>query len=253
MTTTKTPTQRKDAGVTSTGFVFYDGPSQIDGAPIIGIAVLHSENRKTGDMVQTYILRADVAPVEAVATGADASICGDCRHRGDDGAGRTCYVNVGQSVQAVYAAWVRGTYPLVSPARAARMLAGRIVRIGSYGDPAAIPARHWKALIRFADGHAGYTHQWRQGFAAQLRTIVMASVDTVPERDVARALGWRTFRVRSADQPLGAREIVCPASPEGGDRRQCVTCRACDGADRPGKASVAIVVHGTMAKYFAVA
>jgi hypothetical protein len=81
----------------------------------------------------------------------------------------------------------------------------------------------------------------------------MASVDTVPERDVARALGWRTFRVRSAAQPLGAREIVCPASPEGGDRRQCVTCRACDGADRPGKASVAIVVHGTMAKYFAAA
>jgi hypothetical protein len=32
-----------------------------------------------------------------------------------------------------------------------------------------------------------------------------------------------------------------------------VTCRACDGADRPGKASVAIVVHGTMAKYFAAA
>jgi hypothetical protein len=38
---------------TPSGFVFYDGPSVIDGAPIIGIAVLHSENSKTGDMVQT--------------------------------------------------------------------------------------------------------------------------------------------------------------------------------------------------------
>jgi hypothetical protein len=242
MTTTKNPS----------GFVFYDGPSVIDGAPIIGIAVLRSENAKTGDMVQTYILRADMSPLDAIASGDDVSICGDCRHRGDDGASvRTCYVNVGQSVQSVFAAWVRGSYPAVSPTAGARMLDGRTVRIGSYGDPAAIPARAWFALVRHAAGHTGYTHQWRR--AAALRPLVMASVDTVPERDVARALGWRTFRVRSAAQPLGAREIVCPASPEGGDRRQCVTCRACDGADRPGKASVAIVVHGSMAKYFAAA
>lgn len=60
------------------GFVFYDGPSALDGAPIIGIAVLHSKNRKTGNMVQTFIIRADQSPLEAIATGDDASICGDC-------------------------------------------------------------------------------------------------------------------------------------------------------------------------------
>lgn len=54
------------------GFVFYDGPSSIDGAPIIGVAVLKSENGKTGNMVQTYILRADMAPLSAIADGADA-------------------------------------------------------------------------------------------------------------------------------------------------------------------------------------
>ena len=69
------------------GFVFYDGPSLIDGAPIVAIAVLESENGKTGDMVQTYILRADVDPVSALRTGEDASICGDCVHRpANDGA-----------------------------------------------------------------------------------------------------------------------------------------------------------------------
>ena len=62
-------------------FVFYDGPSALDGAPIIGIAVLRSDNRKTGDMVQTYILRADTHPVDALRDGSDASICGDCPHR----------------------------------------------------------------------------------------------------------------------------------------------------------------------------
>jgi hypothetical protein len=32
------------------GFVFYDGPSLIDGAPIVAIAVLESENGKTATM-----------------------------------------------------------------------------------------------------------------------------------------------------------------------------------------------------------
>jgi hypothetical protein len=233
-----------------TGFIFYDGPSAIDGAPIIGIAVLHSENVKTGDMVQTFILRADQSPLAAIDSGDDSSICGDCVHRGADGQIRTCYVDVGKSVMSVFGAWSRGSYPLVSPTVGARMLRGRAVRMGAYGDPAAIPARHWRALLRFADGRTGYTHQWKQSFAQGLRSLVMASADSPIERDVARAMGWRTFRVRSADETLGAREIVCPASDEAGKARQCLTCQACDGADRPGKASVAIIVHGRMAKHF---
>ena len=236
------------------GFVFYDGPSLIDGAPIIGIAVLESSNVKTGNMVQTYILRADMAPLAAIASGDDASICGDCAHRGDKQAkrARTCYVDVAKSVQSVFSAWIRGAYPSVAPSDGARIVAGRVVRIGSYGDPAAIPARHWKSLIRRAAGHTGYSHQWRQWFARGLRSIVMASADSASDRDTARAMGWRTFRVRTADEPLAAREIMCPASDEAGFKRQCITCKACDGAARGSvQASVAIVVHGAMARHFA--
>ena len=231
------------------GFVFFDGPSQIDGAPVIGIAVLSSVNGKTGNMVQTYILRADQAPLEAIRAGDDESICGDCVHR--PALGGSCYVDVSKSVTSVFSAWVRGSYPLLAPAAAADMVAGRVVRMGAYGDPAAIPARVWRALLRRAAGRTGYTHQWRRAYAQGLRSMAMASVDTVPERDVARALGWRTFRVRTADQALGAREIVCPASDEGGKRRQCISCRACDGAERGSvQASVAIVVHGARANRF---
>ena len=231
------------------GFVFYDGPSLIDGAPVIGIAVLSSVNGKTGNMVQTYILRADQAPLDAIRAGDDESICGDCRHR--PALGGSCYVDVSKSVTSVYAAWVRGSYPLLAPADAAAAVAGRVVRMGAYGDPAAIPAGIWRRLLRRADGRTGYTHQWRRAYALGLQRMVMASVDTTPERDVARALGWRTFRVRTADQALGAREIVCPASDEGGNRRQCITCRACDGAERGAvQASVAIVVHGARANRF---
>lgn len=232
------------------GFVFYDGPSMLDGAPIIGIAVTSkSRNGKTGEMIQTYILRADIDPVTALRIGADVSICGDCVHRPANGG--SCYVDVPKSVLAIYAAWIRGGYRLASPRTVGRALAGRVVRIGSYGDPAAIPAAHWRAIIRHAAGHTGYTHQWRLALAQGLRGIVMASADSAQDRDVARAMGWRTFRVRTAAESLGAREITCPASDEAGNRRQCITCRACDGAPRgTAQASVAIIVHGARASRF---
>jgi hypothetical protein len=245
------------------GFIFYRGPSQLDGQPIVGIATLKSKNDKTGNMVQTFILRSDMTPLTALATGADVSICGACPHRPktvrirDRKTGRfasklvrTCYVDVGKSVQQVFGAFTRGSYPTLEPVDGAPLLAGRMVRLGAYGDPAAIPAHVWIALLADAAGHTGYTHQWRKPMAADLAPIVMASADSAKDRDQARAKGWRTFTIRRADEPLAPREFACPASPEGGNRRQCVDCGACDGATRAGQASVAIVVHGSGAKYF---
>lgn len=245
------------------GFIFYQGPSMLDGAPIVGIATLHSDNGKTGDMVQTYILRADMAPLDALSTGADVSICGTCPHRPkrirvrDRKTGRftskrvrTCYVDVGKSVQQVFHAFARGSYPVVEPVDGAQYLADRMVRLGAYGDPAAIPVHVWIALLADAAGHTGYTHQWRRPMAADLAPIVMASADSARDRDVARAKGWRTFTVVKIGTHLAPREFACPASPEGGNRRQCIDCGACDGATRAGQASVAIVVHGNGAKYF---
>ena len=50
-----------------------------------------SRNPKTGPMVQLWILRADVHPMEAISTGTDSSICGGCKHRGANGRERSCY------------------------------------------------------------------------------------------------------------------------------------------------------------------
>ena len=85
------------------GYIAYEGPSQIDGAPIVVIVNKiddGSDNEKTGAIVQTFIIRSDVAPVDALNTGADESICGQCAHRPyliKTGASTDapCYVNVG--------------------------------------------------------------------------------------------------------------------------------------------------------------
>ena len=237
------------------GFIFYRGASPVDGAPIVAIATLKSKNSKTGDMVQTWILREDIAPLDAIATGKDASICGNCAHRGSAKRKRTCYVDVGKAPQGVWNAYHRGQYVDLSddPELVAYLLAGRIVRMGAYGDPAMVPIASWRMLLAGSAGRTGYTHAWRRMWAQALRPYVMASVDNQSELDIARSMGWRTFRVRTETEPLQANEFACPASPEAGNKKQCITCKACDGADRAGKASAAIIVHGAMAKHFAVA
>ena len=65
------------------GYVIYDGASLLDGKRIVAIALTgNSKNTKTGAMVQTYIIRPDINPLEANKTGEDYSICGTCPHKG---------------------------------------------------------------------------------------------------------------------------------------------------------------------------
>ena len=236
------------------GFIFYRGPSPIDGAPIVAIATLKSKNSKTGDMIQTWILREDISPLDAIGSGQDKSICGNCAHRGSVKRKRTCYVDVGKAPQGVWKAFHRGQYVDLSndPETIAILIAQRIVRMGAYGDPAMVPVKRWRALLAAAAGRTGYTHAWRRMWAQALKEYVMASVDSVAEQDIARSMGWRTFRVRTETEPLESNEFPCPASPEGGERMQCIDCQACDGG-RAGKASATIIVHGAMSKYFAIA
>src|SRR5690349_13631841 len=116
-------------------------------------------------MVQTWILRADRDPLAASQAGLDGSVCGDCPHRWSLDGG--CYVNLGQAPVSVWRAWKRGAYSgdertaLVNTALAT----GTPLRIGSYGDPMAVPASVWTDLLDIAraSGRAtwtGYTHRW---------------------------------------------------------------------------------------------
>lgn len=230
---------------TPSGFVIYRGPSQITGAPIVVVAITRSSNSKTGDMVQTYVLVDNgQSPVENARSLADAAVCGDCKHR--RGMGGACYVNLGQGPRAVADGVVRGIYPADIGAAAAAC-AGRMVRLGTYGDPAAVPAPVWAALLAQAAGHTGYSHQWARGINPAVMQWCMASADTPAERAQAVAMGYRTFRVRLESDDLERGEFVCPASHEGGRRMLCADCGACSGGVGTSKASPAILAHGSLA------
>ncbi len=228
------------------GVVLYKGPSALDGKKIVVIATglrRSSRNAKTVGFIQTYILREDTKPTDAIHNGKDASVCGDCIHRKVGGWG-TCYVNAGQGANQVWDAYQRGVYPDFTPDMLDEYFASRIIRLGAYGDPAAAPVSLWRMLTGVSSGWTGYTHQWRNCDPA-LREFCMASVETLRQQEVARRRGWKTFRVRNEDEGLAAHEFVCPASQEAGKRMECGDCLACHGGEWNGKqVTPVIMVHG---------
>lgn len=233
-----------------TGYIVYRGASLLNGRPIVAVVITKSGNTKTGDIAQSYILPDHgERPTQALRSGADAAVCGDCKHRPAHAA--TCYVVVRQGATMVWQALQRGLYPDFTRDAdvVGEVLYGRMLRIGTYGDPAAVPVKVWRDLAHALRTWVGYTHQWRQPFAQPLRDLCMASVDTPAEADTARAMGWRPFRVRLPEEPLLARESVCPASAEGDHKLQCETCGACNGNATGRAGGIAIVLHGNHAAH----
>ena len=205
-----------------------------------------SDNRKTGDMIQVWILVRAMDPVQAIREGLDRLICGQCPHRGNgDGSGRSCYVNAGQAPLGIYRAWKSGAY---LPLPSVSVFAGRKVRFGAYGDPVHIPLALALAIAGASSGHTGYTHQWRKPSLQGWRGLVMASVDTTAELLIARAMGWSTFRV-SPDMDHRTIETLCASERAG---TSCADCLACAGSGlrSPAVRSVWIPVHGTGRGHF---
>jgi len=231
------------------GIILYEGPSAIDGAPIVVIAnriATGSNNAKTGAMVQTFIMRADVNPFRALKTGQDESICGDCPQRPFKGG--KCYVDVAKSVSSVYGAYERGRYARpgidYDPADLPEIFAGRAFRLGTYGDPAAAPFQIWRAATLKASKITGYTHQWRDPAFQAFALLCMASADSESDQLLASACGWRTFRAKRASEPRTTSEIGCPAAKENGARTSCERCGLCAGTTSKSAKDIVINLHG---------
>lgn len=229
-------------------FLLYRGKSRLNGQAIRVILTPHSSNRKTGDMPQVWILNDATDAVDAARQGMDTAVCGDCplRSRASGGNGK-CYVNLGHGPRAV---WHAADYVDCTSGKGPawedmlHAIGDRIVRLGAYGDPAAVPVHIWKRLRRHVRT-VGYTHAWR-GLRPAVWSFLMASVDTHAEALDARRRGWRTFRTLWADRadlertPQQGAEVECPAWRG----ITCAACGLCCGNDRPGKSSITIKVHG---------
>ena len=191
----------------------------------------------------------------------DYSTCGDCKHRHFG----SCYVNCGQAPEAIYGAFHRDRYTFYTP-DLLKYFKNQDIRLGSFGEPSAVPIEVWDTICGVANGHNGYTHQWNNPtINSNLKKYCMASCDTVEEYKKAKKMGWRTFRVRLPEKSILKRfgwkikdtlpeqlvlddEIICPASKEAGKLSNCAKCKACMGTDSKVQKNVCIIVHGTDVK-----
>lgn len=218
----------------------------LTGEAIVGIATGldgESMNAKTGAMVQTWFIRPELPPMDAVRQGLDVAICGDCKLRGENGFDRRCYVPPWVGPNNVWKRFAAGGYVDATWREMQALLEGRSVRLAAYGDPASAPFEVVRTLVHAARTWTGYTHCWRT-CDQRFKTLLMASVDTAREFHRAGLAGWRTFRIRGLKEPLVAgAEFSCPASEEMGHRTTCEACRLCRGRSSPAR-SVAILPHG---------
>jgi hypothetical protein len=251
------------------GVILYQGLSNLDGQNIIVVATNvfgnKSNNEKIGDMIPIWILKRDISPLMSTTKEArtstyysDSTVCGDCKHR-DLG---SCYVTLFHGPDQVYRAFHEQRYVSYDFDKMKELFRDKKVRIGAYGDPAAVPMFVWDEVCGLAKNYTGYTHQWNNkklspNYLDNLKKYNMASCDTVSEQITASKMGWRTFRIRlpKIDKVLKSNnltkqtvilddEMVCPASVEGGRISSCDKCGACSGTKHGKLKNVCIVIHG---------
>lgn len=235
--------------------VAWEGPSRFTGEPLIVVVTglkRPSTNRKTGPLLQSYILSRDKPPHVSVYEGTDQDVCGACPLSQGDG----CYVIPKNDPRAVWEGYHRGLYPALSPREVTREIEGRPLRMGAYGEPTATPLPMWLDWARASKMWVGYTHTWRaqekNGFRTpacdwRWRWILMASVHGDREAREARDRGWRYFKTGSVVP--WAREFECPAT-RATNPLTCLECRACGGTrfDRlRDRGSVTTLPHGVKA------
>jgi len=141
-------------------------------------------------------------------------------------------------VLQVWKAYHRDSYSLLGRRGLVQLGAGRMIRLGTYGDPACVPTMVWQNLLRQARGWTAYSHSpgWRPD-------IAMQSADTLGQAQAFWDQGARTFRtVKSVDEIVAGSEILCPASKEAGRRVTCEMCKLCAGSASAAK-SIAIPLH----------
>ena len=204
----------------------------------VSIAIFNSDNRKTGNMIQVYILAKDKHPVEVFQDQEDDVICGTCPLRGGNG----CYVVVSQGPASVWKSYQAEKYPVYDEEIHSELFNNRSIRWGAYGDSVYIPYEKITYFNSLAENWTGYTHQWFECNPVY-KNVFMASCESQGQAFTANINGWRTFTINSMAYNSA---IYCPASPEGGNKTHCVSCGLCNGSRGPNdpRKNIVILPHG---------
>lgn len=219
-------------------YLLYHGPSLItNSGEVIAVltGMIFSENEKTGNIPQVYIFNADISPGDSIRSYQDLHVCGWCPFRSVFGS-RVCYVNV-KNIHRMYGAFQRGRYQYLENKK---LIKNKTIRIGAYGDPAAVPQYVWNDLKEHSAHLLSYTHMWQDPRFSYLKEYSMASVETLETWSLAKQAGWRTYRATLEGCPALHNEIFCPFPSRG---IQCCDCGLCSGWLRKAK-DVVSPVHG---------
>ena len=221
------------------GFIIYEGTK--NGEKYAVIATLKTSNRKTGNMIQLWIILSDHSPVDGVKSGLDAStICTGCKFA----SGQGCYVNVGQAPLQIWKSYKANKYPKLDLFLYDSVFNGRKVRFGAYGNPSLIPLSIIKTITESCDGWTGYFHDWSDMSKEKAQAYgkyFMASTETNDSVRRAKEKNLRFFHV-SPNQPENT--IECLSDSKG---LSCGQCQLCKG-NRIRAKSIWINPHGSKKK-----
>jgi hypothetical protein len=196
-----------------------------------------STNGKTGGAVQTYLISKERLTEKEVF----GAKCEECPMRAK------CYVNQDKhSVRGALKKLLSGertSYKWAVLSDVLPMLSGRIVRLGTYGDPSVIPLNDLAKITGACRGWLGYTHFWRDVDTDYSRYL-MASCESASHELLASSLGYRRFKARlSLEDNILSDSILCPAVSRG---ITCDRCGLCNGSREGDKRkSIYLDLHGS--------
>ena len=131
-----------------------------------------SINSKTGDMIQTYIMRADIAPDEAAKLGLDETVCGSCelrpilvklaKKKAMDSFGEIldsvpCYVDKVRGPAGAWHSWNNGRVEYMTPAEFSDIIAEKRTCPGMCLDNCKLDHSHLYENSYPKNGHARQT------------------------------------------------------------------------------------------------
>lgn len=235
-------------------FIWYSGPSALDGKPIYGLLYLGlGGNRKLGSIPYTTII-----PQDKEEFLQNESVCGKCPFLKSPNSGkRSCYVTYYQILTfKKWREWIdEDTMNKMKDKKipyidifdpeiknALKPLLKKVIlRHGNSGDPLSIPIKYLRQLDSFFADSISYTHQAylykskvQEGFQSMISTHSYSHAKALHKN------GFRTARViKGEDSELLPNEIICPEQL--GKVLNCDQCRLCG---RDNKINIAFIQHG---------